>query len=127
MPNQGGESLMLFHCSFNGDGTVTHYVHDMLEDIYKRLPNMYAVIIADNSTEKRRLVGGFVIKTSKTDEDPDFIETLRTATCVSNDLMGLLNPKTSFLPARIGVQGESPITEDEMLTVINQQYFKHAQ
>lgn len=123
-----GISLILMHCFFNMDNTITHYTHEINEEIYNSLPNTYSVLISDSRLKERNIRAGFIIKTNKTDKDSDFIDSLTGVCGVSPDLLDLINnPKISFLPAKLSFQGNAPLAEREMLKAIVDQYLGYGQ
>ena len=117
---------MLFHCFFNEGGSITHFAHEYDPEIYQSLPNLYAVCIAERSGNRKKITGGFVIKTSYTHNDQDFLTTLTTAVAIEPRLKGLIGSHTSFLPARVGIPVGGPISEAEMLRVMQTQSLKHS-
>ena len=122
---KGGLSVLLFHCFFNGSESITHYMHDLDLELYRSLPNLYAVCIAETSKNRKKLTAGFFIKTSYTHHDPDFVTTLSNAVSIEPRLKGLINKHSTFLPARLGITGDTPPTETEMLKVMMTQALKH--
>lgn len=120
----GYRTQILMHCFFNKNKTVTHFMHTQFDELYQTLPNLYAVLITKEVNSIKDIVGGIFLKTDNHHDSPDFIETLIAASCVSNDLMELVQKASSFLPAKIGCQGDLPITENEMLRVLAEQYYK---
>jgi hypothetical protein len=123
---KGGLSVLLFHCLFNDGGSITHFTHEYDPELYQVLPNLYAVCIAERSGNNRKITGGFVIKTSYTHNDQDFLATLTQAVSIEPRLSNLVGSRASFLPARIGVPVGGPITEAEMLRVMVDQSLKHS-
>lgn len=121
---KGGVSALLFHCLFNTDGSVTHFMHDFDVDLYHSLPNLYAVCIADTSSNQKNITAGFFIKTSYSHQDSDFVGALANVVSIDTGMKNLINERSSFLPARIGISGAPP-SEDEMLRVISSQALKH--
>lgn len=81
--------------------------------------------IADNNGAMKTIPAGFFIKTSYTHDDAGFLDALAgvAETVFSPNLLS--GWKASFLPARIGLPDDAPMTEQEMLRVIVQQCFKH--
>lgn len=121
-----GLSILLFHCLFNDDGSITHFTHEYDPELYQALPNLYAVCIADRSGNSRKITGGFVIKTSYTHNDKDFLATLTNAMSIEPRMNALIGTHSSFLPARVGIPVDGPITEAEMLRVMLDQSLKHS-
>ena len=109
-------SLVLLHCFFHDDyEVITHITHEFDEQLYKRLPNLYAVWIADNNpSEDKRLVAGFLFKTSSTHSDPEFKDVLHRIVVSQPNLRARLNHCSTFLPTRLEVRGEAPLSEQEM-------------
>lgn len=121
---KGGLSALLFHCLFNSNGSVTHFMHDFDVEFYHSLPNLYAVCIADTSPNQKNITAGFFIKTSYSHHDSDFIGALTNVLSIDTGMKHLINERSSFLPARIGLSGPPP-SEDEMLRTIVTQALKH--
>ncbi len=121
---KGGVTIPLFHCIFNGIGSVTHYIHDYDEMLYQTLPNIYAVCISDNRKGKK-IAAGFIIKTSYTHEDSEFQNALENYLLSTPRLKKFVKKYYSFMPARLGVDGDAPPSEDEMLSVMIKQFQKH--
>lgn len=123
---KGGVSILLFHCLFNAGGSITHFTHNFDPELYRALPNLYVVCIAETSMKHKNLTGGFVIKTSYTHHDHDFLSALTNAVSIEPRLQALISSRSSFLPARIGIPGDAPITETEMLSAMMTQSLKHS-
>ncbi len=121
---KGGLSVLLFHCFFNGNGSVTHFMHDFDVELYRSLPNLYAVCISDTSSNQKKITAGFFIKTSYSHQDGDFIGALTNVVSTDTGMKNLINERSSFLPARVGISGAPP-SEDEMLRLIVNQALKH--
>jgi hypothetical protein len=124
---KGGLSALLFHCFFNGDESITHYMHNIDSDLYEELTNLYAVCIASTTDKRKTVLAGFVIKTSYTHNDTDFIDTLINAVSMEPQLNDLIGDNTSFLPARLGITGNKPPTETEMLRIMVGQHLKFSE
>ena len=127
--NKGGVSVLLFHCLFNEGGSITHFMHDFDSELYRSLPHLYMVCIAEPTNKCKKLAGGlaggFVIKTSYTHNDHDFLATLTNTVSVEPRLKNLISSRSSFLPAHLGAPGDAPITEAEMLRAMMTQALKH--
>jgi len=123
MTDQGGLTIPLFHCIFN-NGSITHYDRKYDAKLYTSLPNLYAVCIANKNSGMRRVVGGFFVKTSYSHNDEGFIDAIAAAAQSATELLPLLNGNTSFLPARLNAPLDPPLTEQEMLDVMLEQYVK---
>jgi hypothetical protein len=121
---KGGLSVLLFHCLFNSNGSITHFMHDFDVELYQSLPNLYAVCISDTSSKQKKITVGFFIKTSYSHQDSDFIGALTNVVSIDTGMKNLINERSSFLPARIGISGGHP-NEDEMLRTIVSQALKH--
>ena len=120
----GYSTQILMHCFFNKDKTVTHFLHNQLEGLYQALPNLYGVLITKEVGGVKNIVGGLFLKTDNHHDNADFIETLLAASCISPDLMALVQNASSFLPAKMNCPGDLPITENEMLRALAEQYYK---
>ncbi len=124
MSRKGGVTIPVFHCVFNGYDSITSYMRDYDEGMYKILDNLYAVCVSDNSGSKRKIVAGFIVKTSYTHNDSEFFGAITEAAQSAKELSQYLGSNASFLPARIGVKGSSSLSESEMLEVMSQQSLK---
>lgn len=123
--NQGGLSLILHHCFFNGAESITHYVHNVDPDLYKSLPNLYVVCISDNSGKHRQIKAGFSLKTSYTHNDPEFLNVIfNTISSAVPALSQFCDKNYSFLPAKLSTS-DHQLTEDEFLRAMVQQYMKY--
>lgn len=123
---QGGLSVLLFHCFFNGSESITHFMHDFDLELYRSLPNLYAVCIAETSEKYKNLTAGFIIKTSYTHHDSDFVTTLNNAVSIAPNLKSLTNKHSTYLPARLSMPGDTPPTEAEILHIMMTQALKHS-
>jgi hypothetical protein len=121
---KGGVSVLLFHCLFNSNGSVTHFMHDLDVELYRSLPNLYAVCISDTSS-KQKITAGFFIKTSYSHHDSDFLGALTNVISMESGMRNLIHERSSCFPARIGISGDAPPSEDEMLRLIVGQALKH--
>ena len=122
---KGGLSVLLFHCLFNSNGSVTHFMHDLDVELYRSLPNLYAVCMSDTSSNQKKITAGFFIKTSNSHYDSDFIGVLANVISSDTGMRSLINERSSFLPARITISGDAAPSEDEMLRVIFTQALKY--
>jgi len=121
---QGGIGLLLFHCEFNKNlGSITHYMENFDEILYKSLPNLYAVCIAITDKNKKEIHAGFFIKTSFQHGSSEFLTNLELAVQSIPNLKKYPSKRMTFLPAKIGIDGPPP-TETEMLKIMTTQYTK---
>ncbi|KGT48118.1 hypothetical protein [Acinetobacter sp. HR7] len=119
----GGVTLLTHYCLFNDSDSITHFSNDTDSDLYELLPNLYAVCISDNSQENRKVTAGFVIKTTYTHNDSEFLNALINIVNQKSELKPYYNDKTSFLPAKLSATGK-PLTEAEFLQVMQHQFLK---
>ncbi len=124
MSSKGGVTMPLFHCIFNNFDSITHFMRTYDEVLYRQLKNTYAVCISDNSGLNRKIVAGFIVKTSYSHNDPEFLNAITKIGLSTKELSSYIGSNTSFLPARLGVMGSEPLSESEMLNVMLQQYLK---
>jgi hypothetical protein len=123
----GGMTIPLFHCIFNEGGSVTHFMHEVDLEVYRSLPNMYAVCIADRSKRHKRVTGGFFVVTNYSHNDEEnFTMALSNIVAAVPRLAALISEQSSFLPGRIVVPDGPPPTEEEMLRVMVSQALKHS-
>lgn len=121
---QGGASILLFHCVYNGSDSITHFMQDMHPEIYNELPNLYSVCVADNSTGNKKITATFFIKTTRHHNDPDFLDSLLSIMALSPDLLAHWKEKTSLIPAHHLVNGP-PLSENEYVHFSQKLYMKH--
>lgn len=121
--NLGGITLLTHYCMFNDSDSITHFSNDVDSDLYHALPNLYAVCISDNSQANRKITAGFVLKTTYTHNDPEFLDALVNIVSQKAELQPYYNDKTSFLPAKLNVTGK-PLAEAEFLQIMQQQFLK---
>lgn len=124
MNQKGGVTIPLFHCIFNGYDSITSFMRNYDEGLYKQLENIYAVCISDNRGPSKNIVAGFMIKTSYTHNDPEFLDVITEVAQSAKELNPYIGRNTSFLPARLSVTGSPPLSESEMLHVMSQQFLK---
>lgn len=121
----GFVAVPLLHCLFHANQLITHVLHEVEPALDQVLPHTYAVCVADNKGPIRGIPAGFFIKTSGTHADAAFLDVLAKFSTVMFGADLLAAWKASFLPSRIGLSDDAPMTEQEMLRVIAQQRFKH--
>ena len=124
MSKKGGVTIPLFHCIFNGYESITSFMRTYDESMYRQLENVYAICISDNSGSRKKIVAGFIVKTSYTHKDPEFLDVITEVALTTKELSPYISQNTSFLPARIGVPGNSPLTESEMSHLMSRQSLK---
>jgi hypothetical protein len=122
--NQGGVTIPLLYCVFNGAESITHYPVEFDRELYKLTPNLYAVCIADNSVKRNHIVGGLLIKTTFTHDDPGFVDAVTAAALNTTILNHFIGKGVSFFPAHLGVAGDEPLSEGEMVRLMLKQYIK---
>ncbi len=127
MNKKGGVSIPIFECIFNQAGSFTSFERDFDENLYMVLPNLYAVCIKDKSHKPHIIIGGFFIKTSYTHKEKEFLDSLHAVVETSPNLGHFLGPNITFLPARLGIKGSAPLSENEMLKVMLTQFLKFSQ
>ncbi len=123
MSQTGSVSIPLFCCVFNQGTSVTHWSVSFDRALYDALPHLYLVCLADNTVRPRKIVGAFMVKTSRHHNDADFLEAMLLALVSFEKLKPLVDPQTSMLPARIGLAGPPP-SEEEFVRLAFQQYTK---
>jgi hypothetical protein len=101
-------------------------MHHFDEALYKALPNLYALCLTDSIYGTKRVVAGLIIKTSFTHHDSEFIDAITALAKTIPNLSDLVSQQASFLPARLGVMGQAPLLEDEMLSIMIKQSLKHS-
>lgn len=127
MSLKGGVSIPVFECLFNGPASITSFTRSFDQALYELLPNLYVVCIAKGSDERRKLIGGFFIKTSYHHSDgADFQDALNQAVYTSENLASFTGPEYALLPARLGIEGSEPLSEAEMLHILSTQYLKYS-
>mgnify|MGYP001572801275 CR=1 FL=1 len=125
MNKTGGVSIPILHCVFN-NGSITHYNRDYDTALYESLPNLYAVCVATRPHGgHRKVLGGFFIKTSYDHSNTEFHEACKAALQTMNEIKELIGDEFSLLPARINISADKTLSEDELVSLLFQQYFKH--
>ncbi|WYX27687.1 hypothetical protein WJ976_19225 [Achromobacter denitrificans] len=69
--------LLVFHGVYRDDGAITHYWHEFSKDLYRAIPHLYVVQVADRTGESVRVRGFFFIKSSLLPNHPDFQDSLK--------------------------------------------------
>ncbi|MCE3605758.1 hypothetical protein LXA47_19420 [Massilia sp. P8910] len=122
MSAKGGVTVPLNWCVFSEFDSLLHDTISTDPQLLVLLENVYAVCIAQRSSQPKKIVGGFFVRTSYTDKDEEFAEALASA-MASIPAFSKFDPvRHSFLPAR--VKAALDITEDEMLTLLLSQKLK---
>jgi hypothetical protein len=124
MADQGGISVVVFHVVSNGDGTITHYSHGHEPAFVAALPHLYAVCILDRRTEPPRVTAVVFVKTSFEHTQSGFAEAVYGAIGRLPNADALLGDKPGLLPARIGMPGDDPLSEEEFLRIAVGQILK---
>lgn len=124
MTKHGGVTIPIFHCVFNGHESITSFTREFDENMYRALPNLYAICLSDNSSAARKIVAGFFIKTSYTHQDPEFLDAITAVAKSTKELSKFMEVKSSFLPARLGPTDSEPLSELEMLKIMSEQSLK---
>ncbi|MAK31818.1 hypothetical protein [Acinetobacter sp.] len=119
----GGVTLLTHYCLFNDSDSITHFSSDVDSELYQALPHLYAVCISDNSHANRKITAGFVVKTTYTHNDAEFLDALTNIVVQKSELQPYFNDQVSFLPAKINVTVQ-PLTEAEFLQVMQSQFLK---
>lgn len=127
MEQKGGVTIPVFDCIFDPTGqSIESFMRDYNEALYRSLPNLYAICITESGAGQRRIVAGFIVKTTYTHQEAEFVLALSAALQSSEKLRKFYSPTTSFLPAKVGVPDPSPLSEQEMLRIMLTQFTKHA-
>lgn len=123
---KGGVSIPVFDCVFNGGESITSFTREFDPNLYKILPNLYAVCVATSMHGQKKIAAGFFVKTSYHHDDPEFLNILSFSLETSPNLARFHAPGTSFFPSKLGISGEEPLTEMEMLHTMMTLYIKHS-
>lgn len=123
MTDKGGITIPLFHGIFKGD-SITHYDREFDENLYSSLPYLYAICIARKDRGMKKIVAGFFVKTSYSHNDEGFTAAIATAAQSAAELHPFLEGSFSFHPARINSAEGPPLSENEMLDILQKQYVK---
>ena len=124
MTRKGGLAIPTLDFLVEDSELITIFDREFDESIYSKLENLYIVCIIDRSSGSKRVVGGFFTKTNYSHRDKEFTEVLMGLISLSPTLDGLAHKKASLHPARLGVLGDTPLSEDEMLRIIATQNLK---
>ncbi len=125
--NAGGLSLLLMHAVFNEHESITHYMHEFDKALYRELPYLYVVCLAETIGTTRKIRGGFFIKTSYSHESKEFADMIMACIESTPDLSNIVNNNIKILPAKVKLNESDgiPITESEMLSILAKQALKH--
>lgn len=126
MEKKGSVTIPVFECIFRGSDSVVSFTREFDDAMYASLPNLYAVCVAETHGSVKKVVAGFLIKTTFTHHDDDFRAALTATLTSSENLHGFAGPHTSFLPARLSMPDPSPLSEQEFLKIMINQYLKHS-
>lgn len=123
--NNNGVSLLMFHCLFNDGGSITHFSHKFLPELYDALSNLYVVCIVNRSEGIKKAVGAFVIKTSLAQDNPNFLLILKSTVATEPRLINLIDSDSSLLATKLNVPVGKSISENEMLELMMRQAILH--
>ncbi len=123
------QPITLFTCNFSSGGEQIH--HSRNEDIdpnhYNLLPNLYSVVIVDNSNlAKKQVIGGFLLKTTDTSDQPGFTNSVLEIMNSTPAFIKLEKNKISYITVRMGVLDGGQMTETEMLHHFIEQRTKYS-
>ncbi|MFG0230535.1 hypothetical protein [Achromobacter sp. 413638] len=76
MSEIGKVQLLVFHGVYREDGAITHYWHEFPRDLYRAIPHLYVVQVADRTGDSVRVRGFFFMKSSLLSNHPDFEDSL---------------------------------------------------
>lgn len=121
----GNVQLVFFHGVYHADGGITHYWHEFSKELYRAIPHMYAVQVADRTGESVRVRGFFFMKSSLLPNHPDFKDSLRVSMGLIDTFRDWDFDLLSLWASRKGepVPGEPP-TEMELLAAAQEDYLK---
>jgi hypothetical protein len=122
--NKGGVTILVFFCTFNGHESITSFTKDFDVGMYKCLPNLYAVCVVNKRGSSKNIDAGFIIKTSYTDNDPEFRDVITGVVESCEELKEFVGENTSFFSVRLKVAGSEPLSENEMQRTVLQQRLK---
>lgn len=122
-------TTMLFHCVFNKDSSITHFMNTGIDDVAEYLPNLYVVLLCQRERGNvKNIVGAMIVKTLLKHDEKAFSEALYNLCMAKKELTHFMaSKKTSFLPAKVGFEGSPLLTEDECLQLVMSQYLSHSQ
>lgn len=122
MVEKGGVTVPLNWCTFNGFDTVVHDTLKTDEGLLRKLPNAYAVCIAQRNSTPKVIVGGFFVRTTYTHHDTEFPKALAEAMFAIPAFRSFAPQDHSFLPAKVNAPID--VTEDEMIKLLLSQKLK---
>jgi hypothetical protein len=114
------------HCVVNADGSITHFLHDHHRELYASLANWYVVCLVQGTKPARRVTGAFIVKSSYAHGDAEFDAVVAEIVDSTPELRAVSSGSVSVLKSRLGVPGEEPLSEREMLSVIQRQVLQHS-
>lgn len=129
LENKGGISLPLIHCLFNGVETTTHFIHDhgLSLSMYQMIPNIYTVLVADKSSCGKKIIAGFMVKTTYEQSSPGFTSMLSETIKLMPNVDKCFDQNCSLITSKVNVQKDEIFTEDELTRIITPQFIKHHQ
>jgi len=125
MTEKGGITETVLHAIFNGHDSITHFMHTLVPGLHENLPNMYAVCIADKGQSPRKIVAGFICKTSYHHDDVDFRNAMNGQLAITPDLNKFNESRYSLLPGRINIARHEIPSENSMVRLLLDQALKH--
>ncbi len=119
----------IFHCLFNKDSSITHFMHADIDELAKKLPHLYVVLLCQRGSEDvRNIEGAIIFKTELTHYDEEFIDNVHKLCVINKELSQLINSeKILFLHKKIRLVGSPLLSEYECLQLATQQYLKYSQ
>ncbi len=119
----------IFHCLFNKDSSITHFMYANIDELAKKLPHLYVVLLCQRGSEDvRNIEGAIIFKTELTHYNEEFIDNVHKLCVINKELSQLINSeKISFLYKKIRLVGSPLLSEYECLQLATQQYLKYSQ
>ena len=104
---------------------ITHFTHEFDKELERLLPYTYCVLVRTEGSQS--IVAGMMIKSSISHTQTlDFRDLMSGFLEASPPLRKLAKKPVRFLPARVKVEGDEPMTEKECLRVMATQFYNHS-
>jgi hypothetical protein len=109
---------------FRGE-EITHFTHEFDKELERLLPYTYCVLVRREGSQS--IVAGMMIKSSMSNTQTlEFRELVSGFLEASPPLRKLAKKPMRFLPARVKVEGDEPMTEEECLRAMATQFYNHS-
>jgi hypothetical protein len=121
-------SLILLSARFINKYVTTKHDYKFATELYRLIPDLYAVLIAKGAAGPGEILGGFIMKTSIPREPAGPFQGAAQAFVIFNPPLHDIAKNTyRLLPTRLQVSGSDPLSGEEMLRILATQRLKWEQ